>query len=187
MPSSSGTPLAPAATTSPVNLHSTPTLNSETFALFSIEALRDKSVIAALIEANKSNANEVADMVILKLGTRVKYLEEELKSTQKGLKEAREMVNELEGNADDQEHYSRRTSIRINGLLKNNDENVSDLVNDLFKTMNINPSLDKKILDNLKNYNSLCYVMGDFNLDLLNSDAHREIKATTKALDNFCH
>ncbi|ELU05252.1 hypothetical protein CAPTEDRAFT_206882 [Capitella teleta] len=254
MPPFSGTPLAPAATTSPVSLHSTPTLDSETFALFFIEALRDKSVIAALYEANKSNANEIADMVILKLGTRVKDLEEELKSTKKELKEEE---------ADDQEQYSRRTSIRITGLPENNDENVSDLVNDLFKTVNINPVINRvhrvgpkdqnknrsrqvlcqfttypdkyqvmirkkairgshpsvficedltrtrsriaylarekkrqkkvadvwtadgrgcvkdnagksldKILDNLKNYNSPCYVMGDFNLDLLNSDTH---------------
>ncbi|ELU14690.1 hypothetical protein CAPTEDRAFT_204432 [Capitella teleta] len=105
-----------------------PTLDSETFALFFIEALRDKSAIAALTEANKSNTNEIADMVILKLGTRVKYLEEELKSTKKELKEVREMVNELEGKADDQEQYSRRTSIRITGLPENNDENVPDLV-----------------------------------------------------------
>ncbi|ELU03474.1 hypothetical protein CAPTEDRAFT_200995 [Capitella teleta] len=82
----------------------------------------------ALNEANKSNANEVANMVILKLGTRVKHLEEELKSTKKELKE---------------EQYSRRTSIRITDLPENNDENVSDLVNDLFKTMNRNPVINR--------------------------------------------
>ncbi|ELU11349.1 hypothetical protein CAPTEDRAFT_210634 [Capitella teleta] len=127
----------------PVSSHSTPTLDSEIFALFFIEALRDKSVIAALTEANKSNANEVADMVILKLGTRVKYLEEELKSTKKELKEVRDILNELEGEADYQEQYSRRTSIRITGLPENNEENMSDLVNDLFKTMNINPVINR--------------------------------------------
>lgn len=53
------------------------------------------------------------------------------------------MDDELEGKADDQEQYSRRTSVRITGLPENKDENVTDLVNELFTSMDINPVINR--------------------------------------------
>ena len=131
------TPSTPAATSN-TNLAS-----SESFALSVIESLADPGVISSLQDALRTDNNTVADLVVAKLSSRFKRLEELIASKDKEISALKTKVQELENKLDDQEQYSRRTSIRISGIPETENEDPLQLTKEIFNDIGINPSINR--------------------------------------------
>ena len=114
-------------------------LTSEQFAVFLIEALQDESVQDNLRKSVKIDHEKVADLVTAKLGLQIKHLQTIVQAKDARIKELEVKVAQLEQKADNQEQYSRRTSIRISGIPEEPNEDVSAKVQSIMTSLDINP------------------------------------------------
>ena len=127
-----------------MDLRSRSTSSTSTpFALELIAALQDQDVAKAFRKARIVDVDEVADLVSAKLALRLKKLEEECAAKDVKIHQLEERVEELERKCDDQEQYSRRTSVRIYGVPETQGENVSHLASEIFTEMNLNPTINR--------------------------------------------
>lgn len=117
--------------------------SSSNFALELISALQDPAVVEAFRKARIFDYEDIADRVSAKLSVRLKKLEEECATKNEKILTLEKRIEELEGKADDQEQYSRRTSVRIYGVPENEGEDVLSVTNQLFQSMNVSPTINR--------------------------------------------
>ena len=115
----------------------------EKFSLLLIESLSDPSVVENLLSVTKPNQARIADLVEARMNETMKKLKDEMASKDEEIERLRKRVAELEGKSDDQEQYSRRTSIRISGIPEKKDENILSVVNNLFEEMDVHPIINR--------------------------------------------
>ena len=102
------------------------------FALYLIEALSDSTVQQKLSDTIKGSFNydTLADKVGQRLTVRIKLLENQLEEKDHKINELTNRVEELESKMDDQEQYSRRSSVRISGIKETEiEENKRPIIN----------------------------------------------------------
>ena len=75
--------------------------------------------------------------------TRVTKLETLLEEKCKIIDEMGTRIQELEQSADDQEQYSRRTSIRINGIVERSGEDVTSVISNLCQSIDCTPTINR--------------------------------------------
>ena len=131
-------PKKPDKTTSNTNFAS-----SESFALSVIESLSDPGVISSLKDALQTDNNTVADLVVTKLSARFQRLEDLLASKDREISDLKSKVLELEHKLDDQEQYSRRTSVRISGVPELDNEDPLQLTQQIFNDIGIKPTINR--------------------------------------------
>ena len=125
--SSSETPVMPASDSSlPVPM------DSNAFALCLMEALQSPDVVSSFSLALKPTLDAIVDRIDAKMNARLKELQEELKEKDDTILKLSERVEELEGRIDDQEQYSRRTSVRLSGIPEDEKEDVQHKVMSIF-------------------------------------------------------
>ena len=83
--------------------------------LYFIDIMNDPAVISKLKTA-LSNTDEMADRVAARLDVRFKSLQADLKRKDDEIQQLREEIESLKNKADDNEQYSRRTTVRITGI-----------------------------------------------------------------------
>ena len=115
------------------------TLDANSFGIYLLEALKSQDVATALGNALKPVHEQLMIKMSAKYDAKIKKLEDELQSVKEELKEVKQKLNEADGVADDQEQYSRRTSVRISGITETQDENVAEKVQEVFREMHISP------------------------------------------------
>ena len=113
------------------------------FALDLIGALQDPAVADAFRKARIVNYDDIADCVTAKLSHRLKKMEEDLAAKDEKITALEHRIEELELKADDQEQYSRRTSVRIYGVAETPGEDVLTLSKNIFKEMNLTPAINR--------------------------------------------
>ena len=103
-------------------------MSSSDFAVYLEEALTNASVKEKLQEVMTPilNVDKIADLVSSKLRVQITRLETLLKEKDVKIAHLTDRVKDLEGKIDDQEQYSRRTSVRIAGLEEDQDEVLDD-------------------------------------------------------------
>lgn len=116
---------------------------SSAFALDLISALQDPDVVEAFRKAQIVNYDFIADSVAAKLNQRLKKMEDELASKDQQITSLVKRIEDLESKADDQEQYSRRTSVRIYGVQETPGEDVLSLSKELFGAMNLSPTINR--------------------------------------------
>ena len=92
--------------------------------LYFIDILKDPAVISQL-KAAFAVGEEAADRIAARLDARFKALQADLKKKDEEIRLLRDEVESLKEKADDNEQYSRRTSVRITGLPEAVDEDSS--------------------------------------------------------------
>ena len=132
-------PKSPSRSPSP----SAASLSSEEFALYLIEALKDQAVITGLREAVKQDKDDLADIVASKVNDRIALLDERLAAKDAAILKLEKRVAELESKIDQQEQYSRRTSVRIAGIEETANEDPEQKVRDIFKSINLDPVIQR--------------------------------------------
>ena len=119
-------------------------LSPECAALLSplLEALQHPAV-AAKFRTLIPTADEIAHSVSLRLEARFRKMEEELKVKGQLIRDLGARVEMLEAQADDQEQYSRRTSVRIANIKEEIGEDVSSIAMNIFSHMNCTPTINR--------------------------------------------
>ena len=123
----------------------TKNMDSDTFKLMVIDAMKDESVCNALARATEQQMEKMADKVLERLDARLKSYQEELNSKEKRISDLEEKVSSLEGLLDDQEQYSRRESLRFSGIAESPHECTDDLILDVVNNaMSVEPPLQRE-------------------------------------------
>lgn len=117
--------------------------SSSNFALDLISALQDPAVVDAFRKARIVDYENIADRVSAKLSDRLKKLEEECAAKDERITSLEKRIEELEGKADDQEQYSRRTSVRIYGVPETQGEDILSVTNQLFESIDVSPTINR--------------------------------------------
>ena len=118
-------------------------LSTDNLCLCLIEALQDTAVIEKIKEITRKDREEIADLAVQKYAQRIKRLEDHIAAQDKKIKDMEEVMNSLEAKLDDQEQYSRRTSVRISGIKETPTENVREEATKVFTTLGLNPSINR--------------------------------------------
>ena len=116
---------------------SSPEMDSSTFALFLIEAFKDSEVVSRMKEAITIDCDKVADIVSTRIQPYLKKIEGELEEKNKMICMLQKRVTELESKQDDLEQYSRRSTIRINGVEESPQEDVLAKTKDILTTLGL--------------------------------------------------
>ena len=85
----------------------------------------------------------IANIIEDKIAVHTRILKEELRSKEVKIAELEKRVSLLESKLEDQEQYSRRTSIRINGIKEEQGEDVRKKLADIFQGINIQPMIQR--------------------------------------------
>ena len=132
------------ASTSSITEESTPSVMEQgQFALSLIEAFKDPSVLENLKQATKPDYDAIADKVASKLGAVINKLQKAVETKDRQITELQTRVDRLEAKLDDQEQYSRRTSVRISGIPEAPQEDVNQKVSELFSAVNLSPVINR--------------------------------------------
>lgn len=118
-------------------------MSSTTFALDLIAALQDSAVVDAFRKARIVDYENIADCVTAKLSKRLKKMEDEIAAKDAKIESLEKRIEELETKADDQEQYSRRTSVRIYGIPETPGENLNSVASALFDEMGLMPTVNR--------------------------------------------
>ena len=118
-------------------------MSSTSFALELIAALQDSAVVDAFRKARIVDYENIADCVTGKLAKRLKKMEEEIAAKDTRIEQLEQRIEELETKADDQEQYSRRTSVRIYGIPESPGENLNSIASGLFEEMGLSPTVNR--------------------------------------------
>ena len=118
-------------------------LSSDRFALLMIEALCDPTVIGKIREACRMDYDEIADRVQMRLRGVIQKLEDELEVKDRQIFALEKRVAAAELQLDEQEQYSRRTSVRIAGLEEEENENIQAKVEELFTAMDASTTINR--------------------------------------------
>ena len=73
----------------------------------------------------------------------IRRYEEELAAKTREIEALKHRVEELEARSDDQEQYSRRTSIRISGVKEEQNEDVEAVTRTIFAQLDVQPSINR--------------------------------------------
>lgn len=101
-----------------------------------IHALKDPAVLDTLRES-VINYDLLIDKLSLRLESRFKKMEEEIARRDKRISDLENTVSELALKCDDQEQYSRRTSVRISGVRELPNEDVIQLTNSVLDDLQL--------------------------------------------------
>ena len=116
--------------------------DEEAFKLTLIEALKDKAVSQALSAAILTHMDAIADMVSLRIDARLKSLTETIKERDNRITALESTVHDLQVKLDDQEQYSRRESLRVDGIAERENESTDQLILELCnQQLNVEPPL----------------------------------------------
>lgn len=118
-------------------------LSSDNLCLCLIEALQDTAVIEKIKEITRKDREEIAELAVQKYSQRIKKLEDHIAAQDKTIKDMKEVISSLEAKLDDQEQYSRRTSVRISGIKETPNEDVREEATRIFSTLGLNPSINR--------------------------------------------
>ena len=99
------------------------TLKSDQFAIFFLEALSKPDIIVKLKSAVGYDEEKLSKKIVNDLNTRIKVLEKDLSKKEDRINTLEKQVEFLTIKNDDQEQYSRRNILRINGLPESNSSN----------------------------------------------------------------
>ena len=99
------------------------TLKSDQFAIFFLEALSKPDIIVKLKSAVGYDEENLSKKIVNDLNTRIKVLEKDLAKKEDRINTLEKQVEFLTIKNDDQEQYSRRNILRINGLPESNSSN----------------------------------------------------------------
>ena len=117
--------------------------SSKAIANMVTEALEDRLVsLEYQLSEKKTKSDELQD-VIIELEHRVDSHEAQELCDAKRFKELNGRIEELEEIADDQEQYSRRTSVRINGVPESEGEAIISVINPVFQAINCHPTINR--------------------------------------------
>ena len=133
------------ASTSEARSSSTPPPNTEpeSFALLLLEALKDPSVTQRLELITKPDHQRIADEVEARMTKIIRRYEEDLAAKSREIVALQHRVEELEARSDDQEQYSRRTSVRISGVKEEQGEDVEAVTRAIFAQLDVQPSINR--------------------------------------------
>ena len=121
-------------------------LDPSHFAVYLLEALKDPQVQSAL---NKSiDHSKINDNVSIEVGKHIKILQEKIKKQDQEISDLKEKNLDLENRLTDLEQYSRKNTLKIEGIEETNDENTFDTVLDVCKKLNVDPPIELKDIDN---------------------------------------
>lgn len=107
------------------------------------DALKETSVMDIIREAITIDYDRIADVVAAKMEPRISELEAQLREKDEEIATLQGRVAELERQADDQEQYSRRTSIRISGVPENQGEDIIAVTKDLLSKIECDPVINR--------------------------------------------
>lgn len=117
--------------------------NIEQLPVFLIEAFKDPSVLEALKRAVAIDHDVMADLVANKVGVRIQRMEEALASRDQRIEELETKVADFALKIDEQEQYSRRTSIRISGIEESTNEDPESKIRGVFSAMGLDPVIQR--------------------------------------------
>lgn len=118
-------------------------MDADFFALCLMEALKTPDVASALSAAMKPFLDVVVERVDRNMSTQLQKLQDELKTKDETIQKLTSRIDELEGRTDDQEQYSRRTSVRISGVPEEESEDVQNKVMSIFHSSNFVPDINR--------------------------------------------
>ena len=109
-------------------------IDEDLFVKYFISALSNIEVVGKLKEANTDFLNEIKNLKdsATELGQVVTQVKQDLLSSQEEIKRLKTKVSTLQYQADSLEQYTRRNSLRIDGIPESGGENVYDVVLELF-------------------------------------------------------
>ena len=87
--------------------------------------------------------NRIAAIIEEKISAHTQILKDQLKIKENRIMELERKVTTLESKLDDQEQYSRRTSVRISGIPEQRDEDVKEKLVEMFRSAGINPTIQR--------------------------------------------
>ena len=121
-------------------------LDPSHFTLYLLEALKDPQVKSAL---NKSiDHMKINDNVSIEVGKHIKILQEKIKKQDQEISDLKEKNLDLENRLTDLEQYSRKNTLKIEGIEETNDENTFDTVLNICEKLNVDPPIELKDIDN---------------------------------------
>lgn len=123
--------------------HRKESITCESFGLFLIEALKSQDVQATLRQALRPQFDLVVQKTDANMASRLKAMEQELAKKDAEIKKLKDQVEELEDRLDDQEQYSRRTSVRLSGVPEEEGEDCEKKVNDFFSLLDHSPKINR--------------------------------------------
>lgn len=114
------------------------------FKLYLLEAFKDPSLSSQLKTLFQPNLDSLTDLVAAKIDARMKSLHEAIKQRDDAIAELKEELNTLKAKADDNEQYSRRTSVRIVGIPECEDGDRPEVeVTKILSSVNLNPVIQR--------------------------------------------
>ena len=118
----------------------------ENFAIYLLEALQDVSVSEQLKKVISVNHERIADMVTARMDAKLQHLKDDLEAKETRIKELENEVEMLKLKADDQEQYSRRTSVRFYGIPEADDEDPNhpeSAIQDILSKVGLTPVIQR--------------------------------------------
>ena len=121
-------------------------LDPSHFIVYLLEALKDPQVKSA---QNKSiDHTKINDNVSIEVGKHIKILQDKIKKQDQEISDLKEKNLDLENRLTDLEQYSRKNTLKIEGIEETNDENTFDTVLNICEKLNVDPSIELKDIDN---------------------------------------
>lgn len=105
--------------------------DGDAFKLALIEAYKDTAVCDALSAAVLKHIEVMADKVTLRIDARLKALTDQIKEKDARIDTLEASVRDLQVKLDDQEQYSRREALRVDGIPEVNNESTDALILEL--------------------------------------------------------
>ena len=109
-----------------------PQIHQDDFRLYYLEALKDQEVAGQLRSLLKIS-DQLIDAVAARLDSRLKHYLSQLDDKDQQIKLLRDEVEELKQANDDNEQYSRRTFVRVNGIAETPTEVPEEKVMEIFR------------------------------------------------------
>ena len=87
-------------------------------------------------------------MYLLKLESTLKFFRKKIKKQDQEISDLKEKNLDLENRLTDLEQYSRKNTLKIEGIEETNDENTFDTVLNICEKLNVDPPIELKDIDN---------------------------------------
>ena len=116
-------------------------ISVDDFKLYLLEALKDPEIKREM--KSSFDYDYVTDLVTAKLKPQIDDLKEQIQQRDDIIQNLKKRLDDLETKADDGEQYSRRSSVRFNGILERDNEDPEQLIKSILQDVELDPIIQR--------------------------------------------